>query len=187
MLLTKKSSLKSYLQSELEREGGQWLSFSLKSYLVQLLCSYVPSDQLFEKKEGESRSYEQSLADIYQKSQNSKPQEKLYLFKKMGDFSLYLSGFFRSHVQKKIVHISYYEQMGQSAYHFVGEAYGSKSNVFKELAREFKRLTQVLFSIQKKTQRRGEDSKYLLKIFRKPTALDEKLFPPGTKDFTNKH
>ena len=174
MLLIKKSSFKEYLYKELDSASSS-LSFTVKTYLVDLLCFYLSSDQLFEKKEGQTKSYESTLADLYKKSQTSKSQEKLYVFKRMGDFSLYLSGFFRSAMKRKIVHISYYEQMGQSAYSFVSESYGSKPNVFKELSNEFKTLSQILFSIQKKSEK--QDSKYLLNFSQKNDLglLDEKL------------
>ena len=172
MLITKQASFKDYLYKELAPSS---LSFTVKNYLVDLLCLYLSSDQLFEKKEGQMKSHECTLVDLYKKSQNSKPVEKLYIFKRMGDFSLYLSGFFRSSIKRKIVHISYYEQMGQSAYGFVGEAYGSKPNVFRELSQEFKNLSQILFSIQKKSEK--ENSKYLLKHSKLSTLdlLDKNL------------
>lgn len=173
MLLTKTSSFKEYLYKELEREGSS-LSLNVKNYLVELLCLYLSSDQLFIKKEGETRSHENTLTELYKKSQNSKPQEKLHLFKRIGDFSLYLSGFFRSAVQKKTVHISYYEQMGQSAYGFVSSAYGSKPNVFRELSCEFKSLSLILFSIQKKSER--QNSPYLLNLSESGEAEEDSPF-----------
>lgn len=159
MLFTEKSSFKEYLFQELEQDGSS-LSLNVKSYLVELLCLYLSSDQLFIKKEGESKSYENTLTELYKKSLDSKPQEKLCIFKRMGDFSLYLSGFFRLAIQKKIVHISYYEQMGQSAYGFISSSYGTRPNVFKELSQKFPQLSQILFSIQKKSE--IQDTRYLL-------------------------
>lgn len=162
MPLIKQSSFKEYLQKELEL-SSPLLSLNIKNYLVELLSLYLSSDQFFEKKEGQTKSYESTLADLYKKSRSStQTQEKIYLFKRIGDFSLYISGFFRSAVKRKIVHISYYEQMGQSAYSFVSSAYEPKPNVFKELAKEFKTLSQILFSIQKRTEK--QDSKYLLDL-----------------------
>ena len=161
VLLTKESFFKEYLYKELELASSS-LSFPVKNYLVELFCLYLYSDQFFEKQEGQTKSHESTLADLYKKSQISKPQEKLYLFKKIGDLSLYISGFFRLAIKRKIVHISYYEQMGQTAYHLVSSAYGSKPNVFKELAEEFKNLSQILFSIHKKSE--TKNSRYLLKF-----------------------
>lgn len=159
MLLTRESDFKEYFLKELN-QISPCLSLNLKNYLLELLCSYLHSDQLFDKKEGEDKFYEKSLLDWYEKSQHSKSQERLFIFKKIGDFSLYLSGFFRPSFKKKLVHISYYEQMGQNAYQVISSAYGKEPNVFEELALEFKNLSEILFSIQKKSNKK--DSKYLL-------------------------
>ena len=160
MLITKKGSFKEYISKELELNSPS-LSFAVKKYIVELLCFYLSSDKFFEKREGQTKSYESALADLYKKSQISNPQEKLYLFKRMGDLSLYISGFFRPAVKKKLVHISYYEQMGQTAYHFVSCAHKDKPNVFKELAEKFKSLSQILSFIQKRSERQNKE-KYVL-------------------------
>ena len=175
MSFIKKTSFKEFIHKELDLTSSS-LSFHVKNYLVELLLLYLSSDQLFEKRDGQTKPYESTLADLYKKSQTSKkPQEKLYLFKRIGDFSLYISGFFRSAVKRKIVHISYYEQMGQTAYHLVSSAYGSKPNVFRELSNQFKNLSQILFSIQKRSEK--QDSKYLLNFSNKAPSefLDLKL------------
>ena len=147
MIISNKS-FKEFLHKEL---SSYILSRPIKDYLINLLCFYLNSDQLFEKKEGESKCYESTLLDWYKKSQNSKTQEKIYLFKRMGDFSLYLSGFFREAIQKKLVHLSYYEEMGRSAYHYVSQSCPLQSNVFKELSKEFRELSEILFYIQKQS------------------------------------
>ena len=156
-----KTSFREYISKELELISTS-LPFNVKNYLIDLLCFYISSDRFFEKKAGQSKSYERALADLYKKSQaESQQSEKIYIFKKMGDFSLYISGFFREAVKRKIVHISYYEIMGKNAYNFVSYSYGSRPNVFKELALEFKHLSQILFSLQKRSAKK-QDSRYLL-------------------------
>ena len=165
MLTVEKQAFKKYLQEELGAYPK--LSFPVKNYLVEMLSSYLNSDTFFEKTEGQNRAYEYCLVDLYKKSQISGFQEKLYIFKKIGDLSLYFCGFFRLAAQKKLVHVSYYEQMGQSAYHFISKNYESKSNVFTELASEFKNLSQILFSLNKKSEKKN--SQNLLKLYKKRT------------------
>ena len=161
MSFEKQVSLKEYLLQELDL-SNQGLSFHVKIYLADLLCFYLPAERLFVKKKGEKGSHTKAFVELYQKSQSSfKNQEKLLIFKRMGDFSLYLSGFFRAFIKKRIVHTSYYENIGQNAYSFVSSAYGSKPNIFKELSKEFKKLSQVLFALQKKSLEKQKNS-YLL-------------------------
>ena len=96
MIISNKS-FKEYLYKEF---SSYLLPRNIKDYLINLLCFYLNTKQLFEKKEGETKLHEKTLLDWYKKSQNSSPQEKLYLFKRMGDFSLYLSGFFREAIKR---------------------------------------------------------------------------------------
>ena len=163
MLVVEKQAFKKYLQEELGAYSV--LSFCVKNYLVDLLYSYLYSDTFFEKKEGQVKSYEYCLVDLYTKSQISGVQERIQLLKKIGDLSLYFCGFFRPAAKKKLIHISYYEQMGQSAYGFISKNQDSKSNVFTELSSEFKTLSQILFSLQKRSER--QDSRYLLSFTKK--------------------
>ena len=167
MLISNKS-FKEYLYKELSPYA---LSKNIKNYLINLLCFYISSEQLFEKKEGKSRSHEKTLIEWYKKSQNSNKQEKLYLFKKMGDFSLYLSGFFREAIKKKLVHLSYYEEMGRTAYHYVSQSYPPQLNVFKELSREFKGISEILFSLQKQSAFQSQ-KKYFLNFTDKPSKYN---------------
>ena len=85
-------SFKQYIQEELSHYK---LPFILKNYLTDLLSSYIRSEEFFEKKKGSIKYSEKKLLTLCQKSQKgSHSSEKLYLLKKIGDFSLYLSGFF---------------------------------------------------------------------------------------------
>ena len=152
-------SFKQHIQEELSHYK---LPFILKNYLTELLSSYIRSEEFFEKKKGSIKYSEKQLLDLCEKSQKgSHSSEKLYLLKTIGDFSLYLSGFFRESLKKKITHLSYYEGLGESAYYMIGQNYERKFNLFKELSKNFKNLSKVLFSIQKKSFERNKD-KYIL-------------------------
>ena len=154
MLITKKTAFKEYFHQELDLASSS-LSFHVKNYLVEMLFFYLPSDRFFERKKGQTKFYERALVDMYKKSQLSRPYERISLLKKIGDFCLCFSGFFRSALKRKSASPSYYEQMGQGAYHFVSLTYGPKSNTFKELSLEFKALAQILFSIQKRSEKQN--------------------------------
>jgi len=159
MSLSKRISFKQYVQEELSHYK---LPLLLKNYLTELLSFYIRSEKFFDKKEGSVKYSEKHLWDLCQKSRQSPhPNEKLYLLKSIGDFSLYLSGFFRESLKQKITHLSYYEELGQSAYYLIGKNYETRWSLFKELSKNFKSLSKVLFSLQKKSLERRQ-SKYLL-------------------------
>jgi len=151
MLLNGEESFKSYVTEEIDSINSS-LSFELKNYLSELLYFYLFSERLFDHKTTSGISCESLLVNLYKKTSKADTQEKIYIFKKMGDLSLYISGFFRLAVEQRIVHISYYEDMGQSAYNYLATYYKERDNVFSSLSKEFKTLSEVLFYIQQKSE-----------------------------------
>ena len=149
----KRESFKEYIKTELHSADDS-LSCEIKDYLADLLYFYLRGERLYERRHDTGSGYEKTLVSLYGRIHSAKTCEKIYLFKKMGDFSLYISGFFRSSIEKKVVDVSYYENMGQSAYGYLADCYGSQNNVFSSLYRQFKDLAESLFYIQKKSELR---------------------------------
>ena len=145
------NSFRDYIKNELHLANDS-LSYEIKNYLADLLYFYLREDRFYEYHCDPASGCERTLVSLYGKIHSAKASEKVYLFKKMGDLSLYVSGFFRSAIKKKIVDVSYYEDMGQSAYSYLADCYGSQNNVFTSLYRQFKDLAESLFYIQKKSE-----------------------------------
>ena len=173
MLVTSEKSFKAYISEEIDSANGS-LAIEIKDYLSELLCFYLFSERLFECKAENGNSYESTLVDLYKKTCEANAQEKIYLFKKMGDLSLYTSGFFRVALEKRIVHLSYYEGMGQSAYSYLAEYYKDRGNIFNSLSEQFKTLAEVLFYIQQKAEAKADEN-YLTIFKRKDSFLEEML------------
>ena len=160
MLINTEISLSKYLDKKLSSHS---LPLALRHYLIELLCSYIHSENFFEKHKNNPYQ-EKTLSDLYDKAQKAQNlKEKNCLLKNMGDFSLCLSGFFRESIKKKLVDISYYQEIGQIAYYYISQSYKPKDNIFKELSREFKSLSKILFSIHKESQKESQN-KYLLSL-----------------------
>ena len=175
MSISQRPSFKQYLQEEFSHYK---IPFLIQNYLTELLSFYIRSENFFEKKQGSVKSSEKHLLDLYQKSQEScYPGEKLYFLKSIGDFSLCLTGFFRESLNRKLTHLSYYEDLGESAYYLVGKKDKPRFHLFKELAQNFKALSKILFSLQKKSLRR-QKSKYLLEVSEKSERFP--IFFPET-------
>ncbi len=90
---------------------------SAKSYLVQILEHYLDARNLFETEVSETngRKYD-TLAEQFLLANQSPANEKLGMLKKLGDKSLYISGFFGDSLSRKVVDIDYYANMGGAAY-----------------------------------------------------------------------
>ena len=160
----KQVSFRDYIKKELSSADSS-LPCEVIDYLADLLCFYLRADRFYPSNDRTDSGCEETLVSLYGKIHSAKARrEKIYLFKKMGDLSLYVSGFFRSAVEKKTVDVSYYENMGQSAYSYIADCYGSQKNVFSALSRRFRNLSESLFYIQKKSELK--DNKTALALYR---------------------
>ena len=149
----------SILVKESLNETGVCVSLSVKNYLCELLQFYIFSDHLFSELDSSGKKQMKTLAELYLKSYHSNILLKNNL-KKMGDTSLYISGFFRESLKKKMVSVDYYIDMGRQAYGSLSDFQGSK--VFEELAVRFSDLVFVLFQIRKKNHNKYNDLLFLL-------------------------
>jgi hypothetical protein len=110
----------------------------VEDYLVKLLHHYLDTRNLFEPEYNESGERQpQTLAELYLMAQNAEPIVRLEMLRKLGDRSLYISGFFGDSLSRKLVDVDYYAQMG-------GAAYASLAHVTREdrLAKVFKTFSQ---------------------------------------------
>ena len=161
--VVKQESFKEYIKNELHLADGS-LSCEVKNYLAELLYFYLREERFHEHHRDSNSGCERTLISLYGQIHSAKTGEKIYLFKKMGDLSLYISGFFRSSIQKKVVDVSYYENMGQSAYGYLADCYNSQDNVFTSLYQQFKDLAESLFYIQKKSELR--DNRHSVALYK---------------------
>ena len=140
-------------------ESGIQVSPSVKHYLSELLQFYIFSDHLFSEMNTSGKKQMNCLAELYLNSQISQESSPRHL-KKIGDMSLYISGFFRESLKRRLISVDYYIQMGQNAFQSLA---GLKDQrVFGELAHHFKDLVFVLFCIHKKSS--GSHHDYLLSL-----------------------
>lgn len=119
----------------------------VESYLVKLLHHYLDTRNLFEPEYSENGERKpQTLAETYLIAQNAEHSVKFEMLKKLGDRSLYISGFFGDSLSRKIVDVDYYAQMGGAAYaslaHVTRE--DTMAQVFKTFAHQFLDFVDVL-------------------------------------------
>lgn len=75
--------------------------------------------------------------------------EKVKILKNLGDTSLYVSGFFRDSLNRKIVDLDYYREMGAIAYKSLSESIREESfhDLYQELYIKFSGFVEVLAEI----------------------------------------
>ncbi len=149
-VLENSASFFNTLVSECLRNTGINVSESVKIYLSELLQFYIFSDHLFSELDSSGKKQVKTLAELYLNSHYSNVSLKSNL-KKIGDTSLYISGFFRESLRKKMVSVDYYINMGRQAYESLSGFQGGE--LYEELAVRFSDLVFVLFQIRKKNQK----------------------------------
>ena len=113
-------------------------------YLVDLLCRFMRPDQRIPFGDDSS----QPLALRLGRALGSDGLEQRARLRNLGDFSLFMSGFFPDSFHRKAVDVDYYVSMGEYAYGSLSrrdtDAFGE---VFSELARKFVAYMDVLSDV----------------------------------------
>src|SRR5690606_4120063 len=91
------------------------------NYLVDLLKHYLVTENLFDWEDEMGRKRRSTLAELFLKSAQLSPAQRVETLKRLGDTSLYISGFFAQSLKRKVVDLSYYVEMGTSAYGALAE------------------------------------------------------------------
>ena len=115
-------------------------------YLVNLLCQYIRLDGRGDTEHGEP------LAVRLARALESDGSEQRARLRSLGDFSLFMSGFFSDSFTRRVVDVDYYVSMGEYAYGSLSRReVDAFSEVFAELARKFVGFTDVLADISERT------------------------------------
>jgi hypothetical protein len=116
-------------------------------YLVNLLCRFVRLDAQLDRGE-----HDQPLALRLARAIEAGGSEQRARLRSVGDFSLFISGFFPDSLNLRSVDVDYYKSMGEYAYgslsHDDDDAF---AEVFGELARKFVGFADVLADISERT------------------------------------
>ena len=137
---------KELVESSLSRQrvrAGNHTEF----YLVNLLCQYVRPDatpQLTDEK--------QPLAFRLARALESGGFEQRVRLRSVGDFSLFMSGFFSDSFARRSVDVDYYRSLGECAYASLSRSEDDAfAEVFAELSQKFVGFMDVLADISDRT------------------------------------
>lgn len=117
-------------------------------YLVDLLCRFMRPDQLvpFCDDAGEP------LALRLVRAMDSGGLEQRARLRNLGDFSLFMSGFFPDSFRRRVVDVDYYVSMGEYAYGSLSRRDADAfAEVFSELARRFVPYKDVLSDVSEQS------------------------------------
>lgn len=116
-------------------------------YLVNLLCQYIRLDR-----RADGDDYAQPLALRLARALESGGSEQRARLRRLGDFSLFVSGFFSDSLRRSVVDVDYYVSMGEYAYGSLSRRdEDTFADVFGELARKFVGFMDVLSDVSERT------------------------------------
>lgn len=109
-----------------------------QSYLVALLTRFLSAENLYQNGE-DGKRLDTLVAQLATALEEESAEAKRERLKHMGDFSLYMAGFFTESLTKKLVDVDYYIGMGGTAYESVSQLNLKKADslLFGELAEKF--------------------------------------------------
>lgn len=161
--------------SDLVEKSVQKQSFIIspdtRFYIVSLLCNFANSDSLFEIDPHNGQRQREALALLKARAEAAPKQQRLSLLKRLGDSSLYISGFFRESLDRSLVGVDYYVSMGGSAYSSLSDMtqwqrrsriYGK---IYSELASKFTELVRVLTWVARETSSSNTSDSAIVRLY----------------------
>lgn len=114
-------------------------------YLVNLLAGFVRSDRT-------ASGDEEPLGVRFVKALQEAGARQRDELRRVGDRSLFISGFFADSLSRSLVDVDYYIQLGEHAYGSLArQADGTFGDVFDELAAKFPAFVDVLGEVSERT------------------------------------
>lgn len=125
----------------------------VKNYITELLFYFMKSENLYDEESESGKKRHSTLAELYLKAMNLNGEAKLETLKKLGNISLYIGGFFGDSLQRKIVDVDYYVDMGESAFGHLSESVPEDTfkRLYFELSTKFLQFVDVLTFVSQKT------------------------------------
>ena len=121
------------------------------------------SDSLFENIEGKIQ--EKLLGIKLMEVSFEKENKAKRVLKDVGDTALFLCGYFAESLNRKILDIRYYQNVGKLAYHrldfLVPTAYEHKA-FYKQLSKDFENLTVMIKVVSLKNKQEDSFNPYLI-------------------------
>jgi len=149
-MLTDKKPIEYFKELVTEAMDGQGVEASQMAefYLSTLLADFVESKSLSDE------AFAIKLLNALSAEHNRKGT----LLKEVGDSSLFLTGFFPESLEKSLVGIDYYTDMGMISYARLADSLGEYSNdktfpeLYGELSRHFPEFVDILREVSERTR-----------------------------------
>jgi hypothetical protein len=132
----------------------------VKTYVVDILKHYLFVENLYDQEDNSGKKTRKTMAELYLSANQLSRKDRAERLKKLGDSSLYISGFFSDSFQRKIIDVDYYVDMGKMAFSSLANDVDEDtfSKLFNELSHQFLDLVDVLSLISQKANITDEEN-----------------------------
>lgn len=158
-----------YFQGAVEGAVGTLklhVSSHAQAYLAQLLGHFITTENFYPT-DAEGRPAETLAQQLGLALEESRAEQRALRMRQLGDFSLYVAGFFSDSLSRKPVDVDYYIGMGGAAYASAAELdeKRARAHVLSELAKDFPKFVDILSVISDETGFRPENHQDLLRTY----------------------
>lgn len=136
------------LVSDAEAMNGVTLAEQLESYLVHTLVRYTTRPDMTRR----------IMALDYLDAMQNAGQQRQGQLRDVGDQCLLFAGLFPKRARRRHVKVSYFVDLGRSAYQDIADTEHDWSDVYSELASEFVTLMETLHTIRKMSDQQALDA-----------------------------
>ena len=126
------------------------------AYLADVLSDFAKAEKLHDK--NDTGLTDQPLAAQMCRALQATPDSRVNLLKGLGDACLYVSGFFSDSLNRKLVDVDYYTEMGGGAYASISASLRIRRGgedfalLYDELAANFGKFVDVLAEVSEQSQ-----------------------------------
>lgn len=134
-------------------------------YLVNLLNQFMTTDAFYSRN-ADGKHRQEALALLVKEAVDMPaPEVQRTLFRQVGDVSLYTAGFFQESLNRKLVDLDYYIDMGGHAYREAASRHEEPPlrQIFEELGQRFGKFVDVLADVSDLTMVKTERN--LLRLY----------------------
>lgn len=125
-------------------------------YVVNLLKQFMTTDRLYGRDEDGGLREEPLALMLKDAIETPEGEQQKILFRQLGDVSLYVAGFFQDSLNRKLVDVDYYIDMGSNSYQQVAAREPSMRGVYRELSDRFGVFVDILAEVSDKTWVKSE-------------------------------
>jgi hypothetical protein len=147
------------------RRLGVAIDEATEYYLVNLLSAFSRRDGI-----GQIDT-DEPLVLLHRRALEADANERFAIYKQMGDWALYVAGFFAEFIERSLVSVDYYVSMGTAAYRslaqlaLTGAPRHALHQLYEDMARMFAKLVAVFGQVALQARERSGSAVDLLRLY----------------------